>query len=88
MLNGIYNLEISFERHFLVDINDVVPGARNMLGKNKGSKPEVSLDNALSLFMYAGFIETYGLFSKGDIYKLNHLIRFIDTENGWKVYGE
>ena len=90
ILNDIYNLEISFQIHFLVDVNDFIPGAREMLGghlNSKNTKPEEIIGNAFSIMKYAGFIEEFGLFSKGDVRQYNDVIKFIDTENGWKVYG-
>ncbi|MGB3725403.1 MAG: hypothetical protein WA981_06520 [Glaciecola sp.] len=93
LLDGIYTVEISFERHFLIGIDEAIA---NVNKNTKAAKSSNIAENmALGLvglmsgtgFLRLGFIQEYGEFSAGDIQYMTHQITFIETENGWQVYN-
>lgn len=93
MLDGIYNVEISFERHFVAGVDEVINHFNsqvvNSQPTNKLAKMAMGLYGMASGtgMLRMGLVIQYGEFSKGDVHKMTHNIRFIETENGWQTYG-
>ena len=93
MLDGIYNVEISFERHFVAGVDEVI----NQLNSEvASSEPTNKMEKmAMGLFGMASgtgmlrmvLVNQYGEFSRGEVHNMTHKIQFVETENGWQTYN-
>lgn len=92
VLNDLYHAEISYERHCLVGIDEAVEIMQQQLAESRSE----SLTDSMMAGVYGlasriglsrlNLKEKYGEFSKGDVIKEKITIKFIKTEQGWRVY--
>ena len=93
-LNDFYNVEISFERHCLVGIDEAALKI-NDLDIRDEDDPKTLVEGMLTEFIgmiaETGVLQydlkgKYGDFNQGDVLQETAKIRYIKTENGWMEY--
>jgi len=91
-LDDVYTVEISFERHFLIGIDEAIEELRKEAAKRKSWNSMEGmqwklLENMTSSGMARlGLVNQWGEFSRGSVQNMTHEISFIETENGWQTY--
>jgi len=94
ILENFYYAEMEFDRLFLVDIDDAIL----MLDQDVQSKKSHDFYDDLSKGLHslasqsglirAGLVERYGEFKKGDVIKNKLTLKFLKTEQGWRLFSE
>jgi len=92
MLDDFYHAEMEYDRLCLVGIDDAIL----MLDQDVQASKSHDLFDELSKGLYsfasqsgllkAGLVDRFGQFQKGDVIKEKITLKFLKTEQGWRLY--
>jgi hypothetical protein len=94
ILGDFYHAEMEYDRLCLVDLDDAIL----MLDQDVHAKKSHDFFDELSKGLYslasqtgllrASLVDRFGEFKKGDVLKEKITLRFLKTEQGWRLYSK